>query len=415
MVIRSLRGVDDPLGSYLRVTGRDTQFLAQMLVDGREVASGLVADPALTNEQRDLWIEAHGRAMETVLDPRTLDLSTPGGLHRFGARSLPWASETPHKPADLAGDTGRRMVQLIASAVADVNHTAVLAPTHLLGDKPGEWLDVDSTLVWALRQALNDMHLHNTLIYYPLIAKGEHFYNADWRAAVAHTLARLPIDAVWLRIHPFGTGSSGPLVLKRYLQACRDLHALNLPLVGEHTGTIGVALMAFGALGGVESGITVVDHTDLTTWLRPPAHGRGGGPPARVYLQELGCFLERSKADRLFERPGMKPAQGCRDSTCCRNGWRDTRKFYREHFVTQRAREVAGISRAPSSLRPGHYMETFLRPASDAVERVVAAEPSLEPIRRQLNSWRGTLGADLRERSEFSFSPPAAGRRRRSA
>jgi hypothetical protein len=41
------------------------------------------------------------------------------------------------------------------------------------------------------------------------------------------------MDAVWLRIHPFGTGNSGPLVLKRYLRACRDLHTLNVPLVGE--------------------------------------------------------------------------------------------------------------------------------------------------------------------------------------
>jgi len=79
-VVRTLRAVDDPLGSYLRVTRRDTQFLAQMLVDGRNVGTGLVADPALTDQQRDLWTEAHERGVETVLDPRSLDLSTPGGL-----------------------------------------------------------------------------------------------------------------------------------------------------------------------------------------------------------------------------------------------------------------------------------------------------------------------------------------------
>jgi hypothetical protein len=225
-------------------------------------------------------------------------------------------------------------------------------------------------------------------------------------------LAALPIDAVWLRIHPFGTGQSGPLVLKRYLEASRDLHSLAIPLVGEHTGTIGVALMAFGALGGVESGVTMVDHTDLSRWINRPKAGQSGGAEARVYLQELGCFLPRSKADSLFERSGMKSAHGCRDTTCCPRGWRDTRARYREHFVAQRAREVAGLSRIPSSLRPGWYMEEFLRPASDSIERVVAVEPSLNKVRRQLNSWRGTLGADLRARSEFTFSPPAAGRRR---
>ena len=395
-----------------RVTKRDTQFLVQMLVDGRDVGTGLVADPALTSDQRDLWIEAHSHGVETVLDSRALDLSTPGGFERFGARALPWANPTPHRPADLTEMGGRRMVEHIADAVANINHTAVLAPAHMVGDTPDEWLDVDAALTYALRKALNERDLTNVLIYYPLIARGEQFYDPQWRASIIARLSRLPIDAVWLRIHPFGTSRSGPLVLKRYLRACRDLHTLNVPLVGEHTGAIGVALAAFGAIGGVESGITVVDHTDLTNWLRLPKKGQGGGPSARIYLQELGCFIDRKKADRLFDHPGMKPAHGCRDSTCCRNGWRDTRNSYREHFVTQRAREVGAISRIPSNLRPGQCMESFLRPASDAIERVVAVEESLEPVRRQLNSWRGTLGADLADHNDFTFSPPAAGRRR---
>ncbi len=410
--LRTLREVDDPLGSYLRVSYRDTQFLGQMLVDGRPVGTGLIADPSLTNAQRDLWIEAHGRGVETVLDTRALDLSTMGGFERSGARDLPWAGQRPHGPPDLVGIGARRVVEQIAEEAANVNHSAVLAPTHLVEQSDDEWLDVDSGLTVGLRKTLDDRDLTDRPIYYPLIVRGEQFYDAKWRASIIARLARLPIDAVWLRIHPFGTNRSGPLVLKRYLRACRDFHALNLPLVGEHTGTIGVALAAFGAIGGVESGVTVVDHTDLTNWLRPPRKGQGGGPSARIYLQELGCFIDRKKAERLFDRPGMKPAHACRDSTCCRNGWRDTRKSYREHFVVQRTMEVAGLSRVPSSLRPGHYMESFLRPASDAVERVTAVEESLEPIRTQLNSWRGTFGADQAEHSDFTFSPPAAGRRR---
>ena len=88
-MVRTLRAVDDPLGSYLRVTRRDTQFLAQMLVDGRNVGTGLVADPALTDQQRDLWTEAHERGVETVLDPRSLDLSTPGASCASGPRLCP--------------------------------------------------------------------------------------------------------------------------------------------------------------------------------------------------------------------------------------------------------------------------------------------------------------------------------------
>ena len=184
MTIRPLKGVDDPLGSYLRVTKRDTQFLVQMLVDGRDVGTGLVADPALTSDQRDLWIEAHSHGVETVLDSRALDLSTPGGFERFGARALPWAHPTPHRPADLTEMGGRRMVEHIADAVADINHTAVLAPAHMVGDTPDEWLDVDAALTYALRKALNERDLTNVLIYYPLIARGEQFYDPQWRASI---------------------------------------------------------------------------------------------------------------------------------------------------------------------------------------------------------------------------------------
>ena len=40
-MVRTLRELDDPLGSYLRVTGRETTLLAQMLVDGRNIGTGL--------------------------------------------------------------------------------------------------------------------------------------------------------------------------------------------------------------------------------------------------------------------------------------------------------------------------------------------------------------------------------------
>ncbi|HUH67870.1 MAG TPA: hypothetical protein VLZ05_02750 [Mycobacterium sp.] len=295
--------------------------------------------------------------------------------------------------------------------MADIDHSAVLAPTHLLTSEPAEWLAVDIALTIELRRALNELDLVHVPIYYPLIARSEQFYDAQWRGEVAKHLVQVPIDALWLRIHPFGTPKAGPRVLKHYLAARRELHFLNLPLVGGHTGTIGVALMAFGAVGGIESGITVVEHTDLARWIKPPELGQSGGSEARVYLQELGCFLKRSKADALFARPGMKAAHACRDTDCCRRGWRDTRTSYREHFVAQRAREVAALSRVPASLRPGHYMENFLRPASDSAARAAAAEPSLESVRKRLDSWRGTLGADLKTHNDFSFSPPAAGRR----
>ncbi|HET7475203.1 MAG TPA: hypothetical protein VFJ97_04165 [Dermatophilaceae bacterium] len=417
-MVRLLRPVSDPLGSYLRVGGKDHTFLAQMLVDGKALGGGLVADPARLDEHKDLWLEARQQGVQTVLDPRSLELSTPGGIRRGGARSLAWAPSTPnglHTPDSLYGRAGEDLCDQLVDMVVTAGHTAVLAPTHFLASARDAWLDVDADLTCALRGALDRVGLQAVPIYYPLITKSENFNDPNWRTAVARLLRPLPIDAIWLRIHPFGTATAGPLALKRYLAACRDLHKLERPLVGEHTGAVGVALMAFGALGGVESGITVNDHTNLTDWLKVPTKTGGGGGEARIYLHQLGTFLDRSKAIALLNRPGMKAAHACLDTACCPRGWRDTQLRYREHFVTQRDREVNALSAIPEPLRAGNYLENFLRPASDKAVRAAEVEPALLSTRKRLDSWRGTLGNDLTTTPVHSFSPPAAGKRHRKS
>lgn len=414
-MVRLLRPVSDPLGSYLRVGRREHTFLAQMLVDGKSVGGGLIADPAQLTEHKDLWAEARQQGVETVLDPRSLELSTPGGILRGGARDLPWAPQGLHTPDSLYGRAGEDLCDQLVDVVATAGHTAVLAPTHFIDSRRDPWLEIDSDLTHALRGALNRSGLADVPIYYPLIAKTENFYDAAWRASIMVSLRGLPIDAVWLRIHPFGTSKSGPLALKRYLAACRDLHQLERPLVGEHTGAIGVGLMAFGALGGIESGVTVNDHTDLADWLRVPTKRGGGGGEARIYLHQVGAFLDRSKAVALFNRPGMKAAHACLDTACCPRGWRDTQVHYREHFVSQRAREVSALSQVPETLRAGHYLESFLRPASDRAVRASELEPALLSTRKRLDSWRGTFGNDLTTNPAHTFSPPAAGKRHRKS
>lgn len=413
-MVRALRPVSDPLGSYLRVGRQDHTFLAQMLVDGKAV-SGLVADPAQAEQHKDLWAEARHQGVETVLDPRSLELSTPGGILRGGAIDLAWAPIGIHTPDSLYGRAGEDLCDQLVDAVVTASHSAILAPTHFLASAGDPWLDVDADLTHTLRSSLNKAGLREVPIYYPLITKTENFYDPHWRDAIITSLSRLPIDAVWLRIHPFGTAKSGPLALKRYLGACRDLHRLGRPLVGEHTGAVGVGLMAFGALGGIESGITVIDHTDLSDWLRVPKKRGGGGGEARVYLHQLGAFLDRSKADALLSRPGMKSAHACLDTSCCPRGWKDTHMRYREHFVTQRECEVRALSSIPEPLRAGHYLESFLRPASDKAVRASEVEPALLPVRKRLDSWRGTLGNDLVSNPTHSFSPPAAGKRHRQS
>jgi len=415
--LRALRPVRDPLGSYLSPSSRDHKVLLQMLVEGKPVGSGVVADPCLAERQRDLLGEARRQGVETVLDPRTVDLSTVGGFARSGVRDLPWAGVAPHTPADLTGAAGALAVRQLVSFVEASGHSAVLAPTHYLEGPGDPWVGVDTELTRELRRELDGRGLRQVLIYYPLVVRASVVRDVERRDRLVAGLARLPIDALWLRVHPFGTTTSGPLALRRYLQLCRALHRLRVPLVAEHSGTIGVALMAFGAVGGIESGITTIEGVNLDGYLKPPNPAATPFAPApRVYLHEIGAFLDPKKAGGFFAARGMKTAHGCRTTECCPRGWRDMQLDPRRHFIAQRSREVAALSAVPDMLRAGHYMENFLRPASDGALRAAETEPSLTAARKRLESWRGSLGADLANHSSFTISVPAAGKRlRRSA
>ena len=175
--------------------------------------------------------------------------------------------------------------------------------------------------------------------------------------------------------------------------------------------------MAFGAVGGIESGVTTIEGVNLDGYLKPPdPAAKPFAPAPRVYLHEIGAFLDAKKSDGFFAARGMKTSHGCRTTDCCPRGWRDRQLEPRRHFVTQRSREVAALSAVPEALRAGHYMENFLRPASDRAVRAAEVEPTLTTARKRLESWRGTLGAELANHSDFTVSPAATGKRlRRSA
>lgn len=409
---RVLRPVSDPLGGYLR-PGQDHKVLLQMLVEGRSIGTGLVADPCHSGRHQELMDEARRRGVETVLDPRTLELSTEGGFLRGGVRDLPWAGQRPHLPQDLAGPRGALVVRRLVSFLEDSGHSAVLAPTHYLEDGGDSWLAVDAELTRQLRRMLDSRGMRDVLIYYPLMLKASVLRHPEHRQSVTDHLAGLPIDGIWLRAHPFGTANSGPLVLSRYLELCRALHVLKIPLVAERSGTIGVALLAFGAVGGIESGVTQGEAVNLEPYFSLPKPGTTPfSRPPRVYLHHIGAFLDAKNSEAFFSVRGMRSAHGCQHS-CCPRGWTDMQLDPRRHFIAHRAREVTAISAVPDSLRAGHYMENFLRPASDRAVRAAAADPTLTTPRLRLDSWRGTLGADLETHSSFTISPPAAGKRLR--
>lgn len=391
---RLLRPVGPPLGLYFRPGRNDhTAFLA-LLAEGHTDMSGLVLSASSEARHAELRTEAQRHGLETVLDPRSVELATPGGIALGGVAQLPWAGEhLPHSPEHLGGAHAIAVAERLARHVVANRYSAVLAMTHYIANVRDPWLAVDQELVHALRRALDAADGQDVCIYYPLSVPSALLRIPEHRARLIDTLTTLPIDALWLRVQGFGTTSSGPLSLRRYIEACRDLHRLGIPLVGERTGTVGLALLAFGAVGGIESGVTLGERYDVQGLLKGPSSGTPFSPPPRVYIPSIGAFLARAQANELFEHRRMAALFGCRVAGCCRNGIRGMNADPRRHFLLRRTSEVSSYGAPPEPLRPGLYLEEFLRPATDLALRAARVLPALEPTQRRLEGWRNTLGA----------------------
>jgi hypothetical protein len=214
-------------------------FLAAGTPGGLE---GIVFDPALDSIHAELREEAHDRKIETVLDTRAMELALEGGF--VGSRrALPCAGEQMHRCENLRGTAGRDWIQRIVEWAQPRIFSSILAPTHYLAEGTADpWFDIDRDLTIALRGTLDAAGLAHVPIYYPLAIKGEAFFDKAQREQFRMALSSLPIDAIWLRVQPFGTRSGGNVV-RKYIRACADLHPSALPLVAEKSGTTGLACL----------------------------------------------------------------------------------------------------------------------------------------------------------------------------
>ncbi len=398
------------LALYIRPRRNDHKELLALLTDDR-LPAGIVLDPVLASRQAELRDEANRLGVETVLDTLTMELSMPGGAARRGALDLPWAPAATRPAAAMTGEIGREFVRSIAD-YAQINRvSAVLSPAHYISGPDDASMAVDRRLCADLRTELDRRRLTRVAIYYPLALPLAKLRDPGQAMMLAERLKNLDIDGIWLRLHPFGTSSSGPVSIRTYIVACRALQTLPFPIVAERTGTIGIALMAFGAVGGIECGVTVGERFNVTDLLAPRSDGSAFDPQAQVYLQSIGMFLSRVKAARFFVNPLMRARYGCADATCCSKGVSSTLANPRRHGFIQRLAEVKGLAAVPQQLRADHYLEEFLRPATDAAFQAVKVESSLESRRRQLEATRTTLGALRKRGRPVDCSPPPSGRR----
>ncbi len=393
--LRLLPSTPPPLGHFLRVGRSDHRNLLEVLAEGRLSVSGLVFDATLVTRHAQLMQEADHAGIPRVLDPRSFELATDGGYARAGVSDLPWAgSDRPQTPADFDRSGSIAFVEALASFAVQRGFEAVLAPSHYVDNHVSPWLNVDIELTKRLRERMDSIGGEAVAIHYPLGFPAVLLRDRERRAILQTRMRGLPIDALWLRIHPFAASSVGPIVLRGYIEGARAFHGLGIPLVGEHTGGAGLSLLAFGAIGGIESGITRGERFDISDLVHR-RHGDPWSPAPRVYIDALGLYLTRNQARELFARKGAKAALACKDLGCCPRGFDDMIRQPVRHFVIQRQREVERLADVPSHLRAKHYVEDVLRPTVDRALHATRLDPGLAQAHQRLDARRRALEAML--------------------
>lgn len=344
---------------------------------------------------------------EVVLDPRSVELSTAGRIERSGVRDLPWSSGGVETLVDFTRYRVASYADALAASAIKLGATAVLAPTHYLESPWTPWLDIDVELAAALRARLDeDAAGRQIRVYYPLVSSLAVLQSDAVTSRAVSALRNLAradaIDAVWIRMHAFGTNAAGPLTIPRYLRLARRLHAVGLPLVAERTGTVSMPLMAFGAVAGIESGITHGERFQYNDLKKVRDLGRKGGFAPRVYFPAIGVFMSRKQATEFLSSRGVKGTFGCR-LECCRSGITDMIREPRRHFLVTRSTEVQQLASVPESMRVEHFFSTWLRVAADRATRASQVIKSLEKQRKRLDMWRATFSAMAEKDVE---SPP---------
>jgi hypothetical protein len=397
-VPRLIRKAPAPIGLYLRVARNDHLSLQTYLAASASGISGLVFDATLVERQRELLSFAIDRRIDVVLDPRTQPLATIGG-YSVALGQLPWGFGRINTLADYSGERGEEAIDAIAEFVIKNGFSQVISPSHVIADGEDEWLDVDIRSAFRLRETLDRRRRGDIPIIYSLATSYATFRNRTKLQAIVDRLSVTAVDAVWLNVDGFGSTSTAAGTVK-YIDAARSFHKLNVPVIADHVGGfVGLALVSFGAVGGIAHGVTMGERFSTATWRKPPSNEKRFSPTHRVLVPSLDMMLSRDEAERIFETGAKaKAVFGCRDSSCCPRGPEDMVSKRARHFLFQRSREIGRLSAIPESIRAGRFLEEHLRPASDRallasrVPLPKALSDKVSKQRERLDDLRVVLG-----------------------
>lgn len=408
---RAVRPAPTPLALYLRPGRNDHVELLNLIASGDAACFGVVFDPCQLSRHKELKDQVLTHRLDAILDPKSQPSALPGG-HTRALGGLPWGfADRPHQITDFQDTAGRRLIAALDYFVLEQGFTQVIAPTHVLGGADDPWLAVDAGSTRKLRNHLDRGNGASVPIIYSLAVSYAAFRDKQQRRALIESLKTVPMSALWLKIDGFGATSSAAAA-RTYIQATVEFHELGVPLVADHIGgSIGLAVMAFGAVGGIAHGITLGERFDASAWRKPPT-GTGFTPQRRIYVPAIDAMLKPAEADALINASSRaKSIFGCSDTACCQRGVKDMLEKPVRHFLYQRMKEIGGLSQVPEQIRPQRFLEAHLRPTTDKALAAAnidwddnAMAKKMQSNRKRLDTLRVALGKHAEQNPPKSFA-----------
>jgi hypothetical protein len=319
---------------------------------------------------------------EIVLDTEVAELAALGRYAGRAARS-PWVLSDgawPLGPEHFEVRAKSDIIGQIARLAVTERVTAVLAPTHYLGDPGfGDWLARDIASVIALRAALDREGGKSIAIDFPLIIPTTMLNDTARRGAVLSALADLPFDNLWVRVSGLGA-DAGPLQMIRYLSALGGLHNLGKPVIADYLGGLPAhAALAFGMVSGIAVGVGERERLDASDWHKPPKPRADEeavfGRTIRIAVPGLHRTLKRDELDVLASAKNGRRICGCPDRGCCPHGYTSMIADHRGHAARQLFRAVGELEAVPDLRRETFFIEGPLKAADLKAREIKALRP----------------------------------------
>lgn len=355
--LRILRAVPDPIPWYLRVGYNDHRLIENKLSAGDTRINRAVLDASCLERHSGLVKTLQARGAELVLDPRTAELAMPVG-RRDTLQGMPWSSlAVASEPSQYDAGRIRRITRNIAEMAISGGFSAVLAPAHYLSSSSDRWIDADVELTKSMRSELDALGAGHIHIYYPLLIPYGWLSSHEMMISLAGILSTMPINAVWLRVSNFQNDKSAAAV-RHYIEGARVLLSSNRPVIADHVGGFSaLAIVAFGAAGGLAHGIGAHETFKVANWKKVGSDGFG--IRKRVYIADADLYIDARTFGPVLENPVIRARMGCKNKQCCPRGMDDMFGNAKAHTINACFEQLALLAENTPSQRP----ITFIRQA----------------------------------------------------